>query len=162
MMRTLESNTIVLGRMTTTYQEVVCDLPAGMEVEFDGEDAFIRQQNRHDPAERKLRADRALKDGFIFVTNGKSDRTIVARLRIETLSYIICDVPRRYVVGCDAGELYLMKRNKKEPQPQKWPVATLDEWPNDPKGVLTAYTALAKGIIRVRTQQRSFVKGNTR
>jgi len=145
--RTLQSNTVVVEVETITFHEIVCDLPTGLDVVFDDTDAFIVESEPHDPVarmlkhEQTLRADRALKDGIISVSNGKSDRKVLARLRSTTQGWVVCDVPPHYLIGFDGGRQYLMKKDITEPPPQKWPVT----------GLLTVEAALASGIIEART-----------
>lgn len=147
-MRTLRGNTVVVETETITDRNVLCDLPDGLIVVHEEDDAFLAEAEQQDRGTRvlreggMLRADQALKEGLIFVSNGNSGcSTVVARLRTSTLDCVIRDVPEQYLIGIDAGQLYLIEKDSTELQPQKWPVV----------GLLTVPAALANGIIRART-----------
>ncbi len=147
-MLTLKHNTIAVEVCRESYQEVICDLPSGMEAVYDNGDAYLVESAKRGPNEEYLRADAALKVGLISFAEVINDRNLVVKLRTHTRSWVICDVPDRYLVGCDAGKLYLMEKNDNEVQPQKWPVI----------GLLTVNDALDRSLIQARPETPSLMR----
>jgi hypothetical protein len=84
-----------------------------------------------------LTVDAALRDGLIFISEGKTKKTVKAHLTITVTRDVVCDVADGYEIGYDAG-LYLRKY---DPDP-RWATS----------GLLSPKRALELGILRITSE----------